>query len=86
MQHYRGIDPQTSAKKKRGTGELKANRSEDMTMNTVRPPDDPEEAMAMVRKASALGANVFVPPPSPPAVPGYGSAEEDKIQLGALVG
>ena len=77
--------PQTSEKRKSRGEELRASRSEDMSMRAVRPPDDPEEARAMLGKASALGVNMLVPPPCPPPVPGYGSVGEDRIQLGALV-
>ena len=66
---------------------LFASRSEDMSMIAMRPPDDVEEAKAMLARASALGTQMLVKPPSPPPIPeDTESMGEDKTQLSALVG
>ena len=65
---------------------LLASRSEDMSMRAIRPPDDEEEAKAMLARASALGASMLVTPPSPPEIPVDPNAlSEDKAKLNALV-
>ncbi|KAI0216835.1 cilia and flagella associated protein 251 [Lamellibrachia satsuma] len=64
---------------------LFASRSEDMSMIAKRPPDDVEEAKAMLARASALGTQMLVKPPSPPPIPvDTESMGEDKTQLSAL--
>ena len=65
---------------------LLASRSEDMSMRAVRPPDDAEDAKAMLARASALGASMLVIPPSPPEIPvDPNELSEDKTKLNALV-
>ncbi|KAK2172977.1 hypothetical protein NP493_913g01059 [Ridgeia piscesae] len=56
-----------------------------MSMRAVRPPDDAEDAKAMLARASALGASMLVIPPSPPEIPvDPNELSEDKTKLNAL--